>query len=474
MLPLWIADALMFVAVLAMCWDNVELSERMSLAKTLACSALVLAALVLLALPLFFEHREKLAGVREDSEKKKDEIETNFRVIYEDLAAIRSMCADFDERLEGDESAIEKLALLTNKDSSFAKSIKLLEQGLAEQAAKLDSQEDSSESVLERARGNSERISAIEKAFGSISGEVEKIGLLEKKLAELSAELSKSVSALDSLRGQTELLKEKMDGAEEKSIFESVEKSVSEIRKNLEDELSKIRERIEKAEAIGDPSSGMFLKAISQAGSGDTVKKFLSGRKDEKLEVANVSADTGDSASENPAETSEPGGNFEENSEPEVGNSPESGNGPKPEGVDFFESAGSDAPKSESGKISEGEDLSEASEDGLFGDLEDSYERPRKAKKGDCVVIVNTLIGIGNKPYLRGEGGGLSTEKGTEMDYLEIGRWRWVAPREKSSGGVRFRVLKNDKIESEGSETFEVGERQTLELNLKFPEDPEI
>ncbi|MGF1484819.1 MAG: hypothetical protein ACFBZ8_10705, partial [Opitutales bacterium] len=43
-------------------------------------------------------------------------------------------------------------------------------------------------------------------------------------------------------------------------------------------------------------------------------------------------------------------------------------------------------------------------------------------------LVANVLIGIGNVPYIRGDGGGLSKTKGKAMEFVEIGKWRWVPP----------------------------------------------
>ncbi|NBR22078.1 MAG: hypothetical protein EBT88_17345, partial [Proteobacteria bacterium] len=57
----------------------------------------------------------------------------------------------------------------------------------------------------------------------------------------------------------------------------------------------------------------------------------------------------------------------------------------------------------------------------------------RKAPGGMTTVIAKVMIGIGNKPYVRGEGPGLSWEEGVPMNFLEIGKWAWSPSRKNAS-----------------------------------------
>lgn len=84
--------------------------------------------------------------------------------------------------------------------------------------------------------------------------------------------------------------------------------------------------------------------------------------------------------------------------------------------------------------------------DFLFDALpEASSSAPKqRSKKTDSTVVVHALIGIGNKPYLRGSGGGLSWEQGVAMEFQEIGKWRWVAPAELKAA-IEVQVYCNDE-----------------------------
>ena len=58
-------------------------------------------------------------------------------------------------------------------------------------------------------------------------------------------------------------------------------------------------------------------------------------------------------------------------------------------------------------------------------------------------LLVNLMIGIGNKPFVRGTGPGLSEDVGAPMQFVAIGRWIWVCP--EGHAPVTVQVWKNDK-----------------------------
>ena len=102
----------------------------------------------------------------------------------------------------------------------------------------------------------------------------------------------------------------------------------------------------------------------------------------------------------------------------------------------------------------------------LIEDVPEGKARAAKAGRSQTTLIAQVLIGIGNKPYVRGEGGGLSLDKGVPMDFLEIGKWQWVAPDD--SGPVRLTIYKNDEIpSSDGVIELKPGQRRSI--TPRFP-----
>lgn len=180
------------------------------------------------------------------------------------------------------------------------------------------------------------------------------------------------------------------------------------------------------------------------------------------VEQLNTSADqhgpavedsNADSAANSLAEDGQPGSSGADSSDSAFGLKENE------KGADFFESADSPLGLGES-------DNKKPDFPTLFA-LPESSEKARKTSKTDTCIIVNSLIGIGNKPYLRGAGGGLSPDKGVPMEYLEIGKWRYVFPPD-SQFPIEFSVYKNDETRSDGGEVFQILPNEKLELNLRF------
>ena len=89
-------------------------------------------------------------------------------------------------------------------------------------------------------------------------------------------------------------------------------------------------------------------------------------------------------------------------------------------------------------------------------------EAPSGATGSGTALIVNLMIGIGNKPFVRGTGPGLSQDKGVPMSFLGIGRWQWISPDPEAPATVE--VWKNDQspmgepLHISGGEPLEVDE----------------
>ena len=86
---------------------------------------------------------------------------------------------------------------------------------------------------------------------------------------------------------------------------------------------------------------------------------------------------------------------------------------------------------------------------------------PKKSSTGTTSVVANVMIGIGNKPYLRGEGPGLSWDEGVPMNFIEIGKWAWSPSRKNASLIVQLYRNDNDpdqsgKIEVQAGEKIEI------------------
>ncbi len=101
---------------------------------------------------------------------------------------------------------------------------------------------------------------------------------------------------------------------------------------------------------------------------------------------------------------------------------------------------------------------------------ESTEEKPKtiqedKPSKGATAIIANVIIGIGNKPFLRGEGPGLSWEEGVPMNFVEIGKWAWSPSRKNAS--VTVQVYRNDE-DPDNRGKFEVKSGEKIEITPEF------
>ena len=75
------------------------------------------------------------------------------------------------------------------------------------------------------------------------------------------------------------------------------------------------------------------------------------------------------------------------------------------------------------------------------------------------------MIGIGNKPFLRGEGPGLSWDGGVPMNFVEIGKWAWSPTRKNAT--LTVQVYRNDEDPDQGGK-YEVKPGEKFEITPDF------
>ncbi|MCB1123585.1 MAG: hypothetical protein KJT03_18680 [Verrucomicrobiae bacterium] len=84
---------------------------------------------------------------------------------------------------------------------------------------------------------------------------------------------------------------------------------------------------------------------------------------------------------------------------------------------------------------------------------------------GATRLIVGAFIGISNKLYIRGDGPGLSWDKGVPMELVGIGKWEWKTY--KATSTVHCKVLINDEQWTD-SEDYEIDPNTTTEATAAF------
>ena len=63
-------------------------------------------------------------------------------------------------------------------------------------------------------------------------------------------------------------------------------------------------------------------------------------------------------------------------------------------------------------------------------------------------IVANVDVGFGNSLYIRGEGAGLSWDKGVEMENRSP--YEWVYSTSAAKGGITYKFLINDEVWAEG------------------------
>lgn len=108
------------------------------------------------------------------------------------------------------------------------------------------------------------------------------------------------------------------------------------------------------------------------------------------------------------------------------------------------------------------------SEDILADNISNNASRKYKViKNGDGAtrLLVGAFIGISNKLFIRGEGPGLSWDKGKPMELVGIGKWEWKSYDVHST--INCKVLINDEQWTD-SEIIAIKPNTTFETSASF------
>jgi len=258
------------------------------------------------------------------------------------------------------------------------------------------------------------------------------INALKAALAELAAK----VAAAEAAAGSSEALDEltaKVEGlagtvralvADADEAAENAGKARAEVAQSLESELKSVRDELKKSVKAADRSADKFEALLEEL----------------REEVRALRA--------NPSVASVP-------SSPSV-------TAPEPKAVSL---SAPDAPIEEETEAADDEEAIEEIEDASEEEAAPAaVEAAPESASGatGTALIVNLMIGIGNKPFVRGTGPGLSRDKGVPMSFLGIGRWQWISPDPEAPATVE--VWKNDQspmgeaLHLPGGEPVEVDE----------------
>jgi hypothetical protein len=86
------------------------------------------------------------------------------------------------------------------------------------------------------------------------------------------------------------------------------------------------------------------------------------------------------------------------------------------------------------------------------------------ASSAVTTIDVKIDVGFGNVLYLRGEGSGLTWERGVPLSCVDGKTWRWSQP---VTTPITFKLLLNDKVWSSGQD-LKVAPGQKIEVAPAF------
>ncbi len=260
-------------------------------------------------------------------------------------------------------------------------------------------------------------VAVAQRASAEINGLKASLAALEKKLQE-AATASQSTEAIDELAEKVDALATTVRAvvADADEAVEAAGKAKAEAAQALESELKSVRDEIKKA-----------AKAAAQ--SVDKVEAAMESIREELREVR-----------ANPPVASAPSSPSVTASETEAVSAPA---------------------EAEAEEDEEEEEAIEEIEEEEAEAAPEAASAPQSNATGTA-LIVNLMIGIGNKPFVRGTGPGLRQDKGVPTSFLGIGRWQWISPDPEAPATVE--VWKNDQspmgepLHISGGEPLEVDE----------------
>ena len=256
-------------------------------------------------------------------------------------------------------------------------------------------------------------VAVAQRASAEINGLKAALAALEKKLQEAAA-AAQSSEAVDELTEKVDALATTVRAvvADADEAAEAAGKAKAEVAQTLEAELKSVRDDIKKSAKAAEKSV-------------DKVEASLETLREEVREIR-----------ANPSVASAPSSPSVTASETEAVSAP-----------------------AEDEADEEVEVIEEIEEE----EAEVTPAAPESTADGTgTALIVNLMIGIGNKPFVRGTGPGLSQDKGVPMSFLGIGRWQWISPDPEAPATVE--VWKNDQspmgepLHLSGGEPLEVDE----------------
>jgi predicted nucleic acid-binding Zn-ribbon protein len=415
-----------------------------------SCVISVALGAALFVLPYVVEFQVR---VREEREDRGAEL----RILHRHVANGREELEAAAERIEAIEAALTKLA-----------------QSAPDLSAPLEALDQKLEPVAQAQAGLNKKLEALVKQVDGMSGAVEAkpdsnaLKVLETDIASVKEELVSLSAKLAEPASEAKEVGDKEAEAEgsketkapktkpEKRAPKAIERPTRSPRERREPEARLLKRAIDEKQ---DNSSAAVSRIIESKPKAEPAPEVISKREPATLEQAKEPSEISPKLTEEKPK-SKP--NTKKASEEGGTDSKPAADAPKPVTPE------EDKPAVKKKAVESTQVKAEpVPEEDMFGDTVPAQVTKRvKTKKSDTAVIASVFIGIGNKPFVRGSGAGLNWESGVEMEFEEIGKWRWIPPADLDRP-IEIQLYRNDEdADSTGKYTLEPG--QQLDLSPVF------
>jgi hypothetical protein len=463
-LPKWpfLASALFILSgALGFAYYHYHFSGQLEVWQLLVCILASGTASLLIFMPFLLERSLQLC--LQTANRKDDEL---FRKVYFDLKEVGNELETLAVKVDKVPTLVDKIVSDSTKDlTQLAELSEALTETKEELALKLSNLEELAtqepkppEPDPEIARAH-QSITALGKSITNLSAQLAEISAqIEKLPTEFPAPIIQSVQET-SEKGEGEHPPEKVDSKEKSSPDPSLEEILSEDA--FSPDLPENETPDDPVEDIPEPPSLEVEPTFEDLEESIDEENSEYGASDEKLEEEELADEPSDDDYSEELEDKDP-----ESTEPRLEE-------------ETFDDLELEEPSLEESENDEGEDesaeevpvdeepppLDEPTEldlglpapeetlrkvDALLAGestapppVRKEEATTKKAPGGMTTVIAKVMIGIGNKPYVRGEGPGLSWEEGVPMNFLEIGKWAWSPSRKNAS--VTIQIYRNDE-----------------------------
>ena len=208
--PVYAADVLMFAAVFAVALPNMYTGEPLSATSVFFCSLMVLGGLLLCLAPYY----ASLNGAEREKKAAADaKIRDDLTIIFDELAALRMMIADIEERIETYPERIASLESAASKPAEWASRAEV---------AKLAT--DIKDAVKEK-------LAQVSESLDSIAGQTEACRVSQKESDKIVAELCSDITILkDLLPASSESLSDEVYGLKQR--IESLEDGLASLERH--------------------------------------------------------------------------------------------------------------------------------------------------------------------------------------------------------------------------------------------------